>query len=338
VVLRQTGLGASSRVERILAQGGVAGVLDEIARLTSDPARLPYSAALLDEHDLSRDERLAVARQADALLEGDWVRAEFVSSHADHYMVAAAGGKALDEELADALLGVADDIESDAYLAESLSDLLAGDLVTPALTARILGAARSISSDAYAAELLSEVGSAPLAHEGVREAWLDVVATISSDAYMTDLLADLLAREETSPELATRLLAVAAEQISSDAYMAELLTGTSHRALRVGGVREAWLTAFGTVSSDAYASEILVELLDASDGAAPTIAQALRCAIGSISSDAYMSEVLLEVPRSAFEHDAVLKAYLEAAATISSSGYREEVMQHLPRDKRPEQV
>jgi hypothetical protein len=51
-----------------------------------------------------------------------------------------------------------------------------------------------------------------------------------------------------------------------------------------------------------------------------------------------MSEVLLEVPRSAFEHDAVLKAYLEAAATISSSGYREEVMQHLPRDKRPEQV
>jgi hypothetical protein len=143
VVLRQTGLGASSRVERILAQGGVAGVLDEIARLTSDHARLPYYDALLDEHDLSRDERLAVARQADALLEGDWVRAEFVSGHDDHYMVAAAGGKELDEELADALLAVADDIESDAYLAESLSDLLSGDPVTPALTARILVAARS---------------------------------------------------------------------------------------------------------------------------------------------------------------------------------------------------
>jgi hypothetical protein len=338
IVLRHTGAGAAARTRRLHEQGGTAGVLAEIERLSSDHARLAYYDALLGEHELPREERVTVARQADGLLHGDWVRTEFVSGHADRYLVPTAGGAALDAELADALIAVADDIESDSYLTEALTEILEGDRVSPALTARILVAARSISSDAYAAELLSEIGSAPLADAEVRQAWLALVAQISSDAYMTELLAELLEQDETTPELATSLLELAAEQVASDAYMAELLTETSHSALAVDGVREAWMAAFGTVSSDAYACEVIVELIDAADGAAAPIAEALRCAAASISSDSYMSEVLLEVPRGAFAHEAVLKAYLEAAATVSSTSYREEILRHLPKDKRPEQA
>jgi beta-lactamase regulating signal transducer with metallopeptidase domain len=336
-VVRHTGLAASERVERLHAAGGAPAVLEEIERLGNDHARDAYYGALLEERDVPRDDRLAAAVQAARLLEGAWARSEFVTRHGSRYMVAGAGGT-LDEPLADALLAVAVGIRSDAYLAEALGVLLADHLATPALTARILVAARDIGSDAYAAELLAEAGTAPLRDPEAREAWLDVVATISSDAYMTELLADLIGDDETTPELAARILSLAAGEIASDAYMAELLTETSHAALAVEGVRAAWMEALESVSSDAYACEIVLELVEASGGAAGPLVQALDLAGRTIDSDAYLAEVLLDVPRSAFGDGAVLQAYLRAAGTISSRVYREEVMEHLPPDKRPEQA
>jgi hypothetical protein len=85
-ILRQTGLGAESRINRIIEREGIPGVLAEIGRLTGDSARLKYSQILVGDHELTTEDRAQLLSVTASNLESDWAVSELLTSDASAWL------------------------------------------------------------------------------------------------------------------------------------------------------------------------------------------------------------------------------------------------------------
>ena len=215
-VVRQTGLGASERVERLHAQGGVRAVLDEVDRIESDSVRVTYILCLLEVDGLSEDDVNAAMRHAALRIESDWGKAEYVVAVLE---------LPSDPGRVAAVLEVAGTIESDAYMAEALVEILdAQDVTVQTRAAALTLAGERIGSDAYLAEVLCEVSPAALREPEVGAALLEAALEIGSDAYQAEVLIEWLEHGRATAEQQLLVLKAAREGIDSDAYLAEVLS------------------------------------------------------------------------------------------------------------------
>ena len=322
-VLRQTGLGAEARVERIIEREGIPGVLAEIGRLNGDSARLQYSQLLVGEHDLTIEDRIQLLDVAASNLESDWAVNELLRSNSSIWLE--------DPRLIEPLVAALGSLDSDAYAAESIGSLLDEAGEKPDATAALLGAAASgIESDAYLAEVLGRVCGEQLKTPAVAAAWLEGARSIESDAYKAELLGPFLSCEEIGDDVRATALKAAAD-IESDAYMAEVLNGVPEESLANADVRAAFLAAASAIGSDSYLAEVLGNRLPETTDAALAIAL-LGSAAAGIESDAYMAEVLQATPSSLLAQQEVKAAFLKAADTIQSRAYQDEVRGLLGND------
>ena len=117
-VIRESGIGAEHRVERILAQAGVAGVLDESDLIESSGARTRYAIELLGQarpkpHELRRLAELASAIPSS----GD--KARFLIHAAERYLA--------EPDVFDAYIDAVDSIPSSGDHARVLRTVLEAD-------------------------------------------------------------------------------------------------------------------------------------------------------------------------------------------------------------------
>ncbi len=178
---RVTGHDAEGRVSRLLATGGVAGVLEETSEIGSDHVARIYFEHLLEQAEPSDQELARTLRQIARGIGSDHELRQLMQA----IPVSAPGGEAT----ADAWLAAARTIGSDHELRRTLSQFLDRPGLDDAGVETLLDAARDIGSDYELAELLRQLAAAHPIDGEVRPAFDRALATIGSEHQRERVLA-----------------------------------------------------------------------------------------------------------------------------------------------------
>lgn len=246
-VIRNSGIGAHARVQRIFNKRGAGGVLDEISLIRSDGAKRIYFRELLSIHDPDTATLRRVARQAAREISSDGEKAYLLIQIADLYL----GNEAVAPDFFDAINSIHSDGEHRRVLSAILKKSPGNEDIL-----RTLKSARAISSDGEKASLLVQYAELFLNHNSSLPTLFDTINSISSDGEHARVLSALLKRHTLSKENLMRVIR-SAERISSDGEKANVLV----TAIRVYANDAAALTAIAdatkTISSDGERERVL---------------------------------------------------------------------------------
>jgi beta-lactamase regulating signal transducer with metallopeptidase domain len=242
IVLRRTGYGAEARAMRILARGGVDGLLRAATDLSGDYAKRIYYMVLVDSARLDPDQLRRVTRQAGQEIESDYELAELLIHVAQRYT--------LDAPVRAIFIEAAGTIQSDYERRRVLSTALARERLSDDVAVALLRSASLITSDYETGELLIQFAQTNPLSERVRPAFFVAVGTLGSDYEHHRVLAAVVERSGSNRAVLQDVLE-SAVRIGSDYEKAELLVlVASGYPLGDGELRSAYLRAADTVHSE----------------------------------------------------------------------------------------
>lgn len=249
---RRTAWGAKSRVPLLLKQGGPDAVLNETSLMDSDYAKRQYYNALLANATLSEANVERLLRQAADSMSSDYERAELLKS------VAAKGP--MNDRLARSVIAVAQRMSSDYEKRRALSAGL--EAVTSAESRTAFFAAASTMSSSYEiAELLIAAQRRSFVDSVSADAFFKAVGKLTSDYERHRTLSALLKQRPDSPLILAGVLR-ASSTINSDYELASLLVEFANATAVRGELRELYLKATRSISSDFEYRRALTALLE----------------------------------------------------------------------------
>jgi beta-lactamase regulating signal transducer with metallopeptidase domain len=283
--IRQTGIGAPQRVARLLRQGGVPAVLDEITRIEGSWARRIYYSELLksDQVDARAAEQILTRVGKD--IDSDFELASLLISSADKLLVNEAARKAY--------FDAARSIESDFELRRVLSSALKKGPVSPEVLAGVLDTSLSIDSDFEAASLLIQIAKLQPIDARTRDGFFKAAAGIESDFEQRRVLNEMAANPASGPETVAAVLAIAPD-IDSDFEAASLLLTVLKSHAVEGTLRAPFFKAVSTIDSAFERGRVLKTVAKRTDASNETIVEILR-ATQAMGSSFEASQVLLAV-------------------------------------------
>ncbi len=356
-VVRVSGFGAESRVERYLKQGGVNAVLGEIELLQGDYARRVYYRELLKQAKVSPAELSKIMARASETIGSDYELASLV--------VSALGQPQVDDATRVAIVEAAKTIGSDYEMRRALTAAI-GQATTPKVASEVLTQAATIGSDYERATLLIElarkggltaatkgpyfelvktlrssyeqgrvlkaVSAMPNLPEDVLSDAVKASQTMAGDYERRQFLATSIARQPVTSKNATEVIQSAAG-IRSDNEQATLLVDLARR----GGVTdETAATFFPLISAmtSSYEQRRVLQAVLAGPQLSEAVMSGLLKAAASISSAYERAEVLVAVARKQALSASARSLYLAAADTIRSEHEQTRVFAELVRSER----
>lgn len=285
VLHRRVGYQATERAERLLAERGVDGLLQEISQIPSDHTARRYYAVLLSQGDLGPDDMRRIVRQVGQQIESDYELASLLVSVAQEHP--------LDESVRVAYVEAVGSIDSDYEHRRALSAILERDQLSPALALAMLEQAESIDSDYEMASLLIEILEKQALQPAMIDPFFTAVRKIDSDYEMRRVLDAAIERSEPDQDLLDRSLQ-AAQEISSDFELARLLIGVAERYPANRRLPPTYLAAARSIDSDHELARVLTTQLKRDDLSPATLADLLGLADG-LGSDFEAARLLTAV-------------------------------------------
>lgn len=344
-LVRNTTIGAESRVNRYYRLAGSKGVLDEISRLESDYVKAHYANLLMDLNVPIKDYGVIV-NQVASTIDSDHYLTEFLKKgiskflgskeateavfaatrkmDSDHYKTEVikeglrSGPASL--ESVKIILEATGNMDSDHYKTEVFSTLLKQNNLTDAIIAEMVNSTKSIGSDYYRTVVLNKAldkeGLSSTSYQKVIES----VKDIDSDHYKTEVLTHLL-QNSLSPEAINNLITIASS-IGSDHYLTLVGNEIMKKQNLTDEGFQKLLDTMGHQDSDYYSSTFLQSALQRPNLTKQNLTAILQSA-GNIGSDHYITEVLVDIaPKIKASNDTSLKdAYRAAAKKIESETY-----------------
>jgi hypothetical protein len=239
--VRETAIGAGPRVARIRARRGVAGVLEEIARIESDGTKRIYYKLLLDG-GLSADETARVVRHAGQTVGSDGELRLVLSQAMRGERLGAAGVAAV--------VDAAAEIGSDGEKSLVLREVARGErLDDPRVRAAFFRTAGSIGSDGERALVLRQAAGHAMADAASRDGFFRAAAGIDSDGEKAIVLRTVLRQSGLRADGAVAALRVA-RTIDSDGEKSIVLRAVPASLLRDAAVQAAYLEALRTIDGE----------------------------------------------------------------------------------------
>jgi beta-lactamase regulating signal transducer with metallopeptidase domain len=314
-IIRDSGIGAVARVDRLLRQGGPKAVINEIGLIHSDGSKRTYLEELFSHATLNTDQLTESAK----LIRG-------ISSDGDKAQVLVdVDGRYFTNELRPNLFEAVESISSDGDKRRVLSDILKKDAGSADTLFGVTKAAKHISSDGDKAEVLIEMASSYRDNGGLGMAYFEAVKSISSDGDHARVLSTLLAAHGDDRDTMARVLG-SAGKISSDGDKARVLKEAVARYSADESVRKAFIDAANSISSDGDHQQVLVALVHRQGIETPTIDEIAKSA-QRISSDGDKARVLVELVGVNIEP--ARGDFFAAADTIHSDGDHSNVLMAL---------
>jgi hypothetical protein len=281
--IRQSGLGAESRVRRIYKAKGPQGVLGEISLIEGSWAKRIYFTELFKLPGIDSRVVTQALEQAGREVDSDFELASLLIS----------AEKLLSDDTArKAYIDAARSIDSDFEMRRVYSHAAtSGPLSAAALTA-LLESSTAIGSDFEQASLLSDVAKQQLLTDASRAAFFKAVATIESDFEQRRALSSVVARSDLSPAILAAALD-SAPAIGSDHEVATLLLEVVKDKSIEGPLREPFFRAVDSIASDFDRGRVLQAVAKRSDASDQTVLEIIR-ATGKMG-DFESARVLLTV-------------------------------------------
>jgi hypothetical protein len=249
--VRQSGIDADKRVERIYERRGLSGVLEEISLVRGDYAKRLYFAALLKNSNLNAAALQSILREAARQLSSDYEKAQLLAAVSNSVVARPQALPAFFEATAT--------INSDYEHRRVLLSLLKKRGSNRELLLGVMRSAARISSDYEKGIVLKEAAAFDLPDAAAADAFFQAAKTISSDYEHRRVLSALLNRKGLSPEVLSRMLESAA-RMSSDYEKATFLLEASSAYAGDNRLRGAFLRTVDTIKSDYERGRVLSAL------------------------------------------------------------------------------
>nr|WKN38913.1 hypothetical protein K4G66_09375 [Tunicatimonas sp. TK19036] len=313
-LVRNTGLGAESRVARFYEQAGTQGVLKEISNLTSDHARTLYFKLLLDR-SIPQQDITEVIEAVGNTINSDHYRTEIFKEH--HQVLLADAGNV------DSYLSAIKTVESDHYKTE-LINLVVDQLSSSPNQANLLTLIATLDSDHYKHEVISRVVRTTLAEENLAYLVRDLLPEIESDHYRSEVVNELLDHQKSWSGEALDYVIQAIGQMESDHYQAESFKRLLHTQPLGKQQYDVLHNALTTLESDHYKSEVMRAMLQ-QEGFVQSLDLFLE-ASRAMDSDHYRVELLRTLINETELNDEQLANVVSSANTIESDHYLSELL------------
>jgi hypothetical protein len=311
--VRESGINAPARVQRILSRRGAPAVLEDIGKIESDGSRHIYLYELLRTGSLNAEDLREAMRQA-RKISSDGEKAALLMAVAAYFRTPAAR---------EDYFYAVDTIASDGEHRRVLSSIIEKFGSDREMMARSLRSAKRISSDGEKAGLLVEAAGQPLSDEA-RQNFFRATDSISSDGERHNVLSAIIRRDGQNKETLGRALHSAA-MMSSDGEKASILEDAAAYYKDDPALRRAFFEAAATISSDGEHRRALDALLRRSGLGAETLRELANSA-ARISSDGEKGAVLTDFAGLGLRDATIRDGFFNAARSISSDGERAQVL------------
>jgi hypothetical protein len=343
-IVRNTTIGAESRVNRFFKKGGTPAVLAEMDKIDSDHTKSHYANLLMKQPVQEKDYASIITKLADEM-DSDHYLTEFLKNNitkfmqnreataavfsatrkmdSDHYKTVvikeALRGQIASADNVKIILQAAGEMESDHYITEVLTSLLKQNNLSEPIISEMINTTKSIESDHYKTVVLTQALDKKSLSNTSYQRVIESVKGIESDHYITEVIKHLL-DNKLSDELLTLLLSIT-PSIESDHYHADVLRTLLKRQDLTDAQFTALVEACNKIESDHYQTTVLQDALSGpsvSDSKVIAIINSAR----NIDSDHYITEVLMKAaPRVKTGSAPMRDAYRSAAKSISSETY-----------------
>ncbi|MDH4156676.1 MAG: M56 family metallopeptidase [candidate division Zixibacteria bacterium] len=318
-LIRSTGVGAESRVERILAKGGVDAVLTEIDLIESSYVKREYYEALMDVADLSADDFSRIIKKAASDIDSDYEKAEL--------LIRIARQSSSDAGLLPAYVDAVKTLESDYETRRVLSAFSMGDDVEKTVIVDVLDIADGMSSDYFKAELLIDMAPYSRDDKELRDAYVTAVKKLESDYETRRVLTALGTRRNIDAGVMTDLLEIAGG-MDSDYEKAELLIDLADFNGYDTDLTTLYFNAATSIESD-YEIRRVLSAFGYGDNVDEVIISRILKVAQRMESDYELAEVLKDLVEYAARNKGLQEAYLGAAKRIDSDYEKAGVIKKL---------
>jgi hypothetical protein len=239
--VRQGGLDARNRVQRIIQQRGARAVAEEITYLKGDYVRRIYFEAFLQASGLSTDDLKTAIRNASQTIDSDYERAQMLLQVAPVFV-------SKQELVADYFMAL-NRLQSDYERRRTLSGLLKREQLSRETLSAMAMAAKALGSDYEKAVFLLHSINRYHSDDRLRADWFNAVSTIGSDYEHHRVLSGLL----KVPGLSINALVDAMESamnIQSDYEKASFLIEALNHYQSEARLRTALMNVAKTITSE----------------------------------------------------------------------------------------
>ena len=309
-VVRSSGVGAKSRVDRFYKKGGVSEVINEFEEINSDYVESIYASMLLDKSNLSLNELVEAIDGISGEINSDYYLSNVLKDNRKKILK--------NDETAIAYFEAIQEIDSDYYASVVLKEGLEKGAYSEKQAEAIVNAAKNIGSDHYMSSVFQKMMKNNEISDEIISAILLATDEIGSDHYQTEVLKDVIDRDHLSVEIQKSLLEVVGN-ISSDHYMSVVFNEMLEKDIHESGLIDLLEVMKNNMSSDHYTHVVLQEMVEVqklTDGVIRELSEVIR----EMSSDHYASEVLKEIAHEDITESQMI-ILMEAASDISSDHY-----------------
>ena len=239
--VREGGLDARNRVQRILKRSGPRGLAEELTHVKGDYVRRIYFEEFLQVPGISSDELKSAIRNASQSIKSDYERAQLLLQV----------GRVLlaKDELIPEYFAVLSRMSSDYERRRTLSGLLKRDQLNRDALAAAADSARAIKSDYEKAVFLIQSAEHYHADNRLRSAWFAVLSTFESDYEHHRVLKSMVKIPNLSADALLDVMKSAA-RIGSDYEKASFLIGAINLYQSDPRLRVALVNVAKTIGSE----------------------------------------------------------------------------------------
>ena len=257
IMVRQSGIGAESRVKSIFERRGVNGVFEEIDRLGGDYARRLYLVALIDVAHFDSTSVQPLLQRTGDRMKSDYDRRQVLEHVASRVPLTRQGAAAYVQAMAT--------MKSDYDQHEALSALMKGS--GQAIDAETLAPALAHMKSSYDKRTVLEqmIARDGLSTDGKRIV-LVTVADLAGQYDRRQVLTAYIARYGVEPALRDPFFATI-RSISSNYDRREALTALARKGAAGPGMQDAVFDAVAHMTSDYDRAEVLLAFVPAVDAA-----------------------------------------------------------------------
>ena len=250
--VRQSGLDAEKRVQTILKQSGVNGVLTEIDQIEGSYAKRIYFEALIKFGNVSTSTLQDVLKRMAAQVDSDYEQAQL--------LIGIAPTIAAREAALPQFFTAVATIKSDYERSRVLTTILEKNQPSHELLLQVATSARTITSDYEKSQVLKKLATLYIDDAALRGVFFQTIDSIKSDYELRGALTALIKNQKLGQEVLSRMLE-SALKIDSDYEKASFLVEVSNSYTGDTRLKEAFLKVVETIKSEYERGRVLSVLL-----------------------------------------------------------------------------
>lgn len=309
-IIRNTTIGAESRVKRFYKKGGVNAVLSEIRELESDYVTSAYFSYLM-EYNLNNSELTKVVDVAGDKIDSDYYLSQVLQKNQKAFLG--------NPQTLSAYIKATKNIQSDYYQSQVLSKAISNDDISDDQLGDLLQISKNIDSDYYLSQVLGKILDKRDLNRSNMEKIMTLSNSISSDYYKSQVLKKALKKKNLSNQNYNQFIS-SIDDVGSDYYSSSIIEDLLKKDLDNSSLNQLLDLINKNVGSDYYASSLYKKLAKKKLSEDQLIK--VLNSLGNINSSNYLSSSLVAfAPSVKNSSQRVKDAYMKRAKSINSDTY-----------------